>query len=815
MHRHCPAAACAGIVAAVSTVAASGGTIDGRREGMFGGGVHESFIWIQAAGNNAANAHDIALSWDGDFLLNAPAGTYHLAANEHGPYPHNIRSASINVPVSGTLNVQLDDRLTLTTEGLTDLGACTWAAQTFVATGRDLALVEVISPSGGSVVRVTLRDGGPAGPQIGPHRTLTNGSLFPAFARWTPGEVPLIPGRLYAVRFDGQSGPWRPAVSYRPDPYPNGQAWFDGLPIPNADLRVSVQCRDNGFIDGYRVDNWWRPNTYTEYVQTFVASGAELRIAQMMLAGPGGEDLMQASVHGWAGTYPPGSQIGPTKHANMGENVFHGFVWGPGEVPLTPSAAYANKYRRADGQAFAIYGDTDRYSQGQAYFDGAPQSGIDMAGRLVFKEQDRGEIALSSLVLTPISATEIRATFQTDVTATATLVHSAGSSPFDVIAPASTSVATLHDVTLRHLTPNTTYPISVLAYNASRNVLRSPPVQVATLNTIAPLSGTVESQIGPVAGAEVIVEEVGLSTLTDPAGQFTFPAVPTGRHLLLVQAVAHASTSITVDVTPAEAGDAAITTSAYSNLLASSDASPAAGWTAFGHFNGAFNSGAFDVDARTGPKWVGYVTNGANPATGVHGGMHRTVSVEPGKTHRFGGFVQTRAFGSADDPIDGLAVARIGVDPTGGTDPDASTVLWSRFLFTSGVWREQTVDFVSPAGQATLFCQHRWEGFYPFPPWYIVGFEDLWLGTLLPTPTPIPDFDVDGDIDQVDYGFFQACLTGPGVPQLDPACAKARLDPDEDADHDDFGIFQTCAAGPAVAYDPGCVPTFQIPSSRK
>jgi hypothetical protein len=195
--------------------------------------------------------------------------------------------------------------------------------------------------------------------------------------------------------------------------------------------------------------------------------------------------------------------------------------------------------------------------------------------------------------------------------------------------------------------------------------------------------------------------------------------------------------------------------------------------------------------------------------------MYRTFSVEPGKPYRFGGFVQTRAFGSADDPIDGLAVARIGVDPTGGTDPDASTIVWARFQFTSRTWREAFVDFTSAAGQATLFCQHRWEGFYPFPPWYIAGFDDLWLGTSLPMPTPIPDFDMDGDIDQVDYGFFQACYSGPGIPQSDPSCAKARLDADEDVDGDDFGVFQSCASGPAVAYDSDCVPTLRDGSFEK
>ena len=66
------------------------------------------------------------------------------------------------------------------------------------------------------------------------------------------------------------------------------------------------------------------------------------------------------------------------------------------------------------------------------------------------------------------------------------------------------------------------------------------------------------------------------------------------------------------------------------------------------------------------------------------------------------------------------------------------------------------------------------------------------------------DFDQDGDVDQADYGRFQACLTGGGRPQLDPACLAARLDVDSDVDIEDFGIFQACFSGPGNPADPTC-----------
>ena len=66
------------------------------------------------------------------------------------------------------------------------------------------------------------------------------------------------------------------------------------------------------------------------------------------------------------------------------------------------------------------------------------------------------------------------------------------------------------------------------------------------------------------------------------------------------------------------------------------------------------------------------------------------------------------------------------------------------------------------------------------------------------------DFDGDGDVDQEDFGQFQACLSGPGLEQDDPACEPALLDPDVDVDQDDFAIFEGCISGPNVPADPSC-----------
>lgn len=73
-----------------------------------------------------------------------------------------------------------------------------------------------------------------------------------------------------------------------------------------------------------------------------------------------------------------------------------------------------------------------------------------------------------------------------------------------------------------------------------------------------------------------------------------------------------------------------------------------------------------------------------------------------------------------------------------------------------------------------------------------------------PSPYAPVDFDRDGDVDQEDFGRFQVCFTGSGVPQTNTACANARLDADSDVDLDDFGIFQLCMTRPNVQANPNC-----------
>jgi hypothetical protein len=79
----------------------------------------------------------------------------------------------------------------------------------------------------------------------------------------------------------------------------------------------------------------------------------------------------------------------------------------------------------------------------------------------------------------------------------------------------------------------------------------------------------------------------------------------------------------------------------------------------------------------------------------------------------------------------------------------------------------------------------------------------LWaLG--LPTGFAAPDFDLDRDVDRIDFNTFVGCVTGPAQGPPISGCDVADLDNDGDVDHDDFGVVQRCLDGPGLIADPQC-----------
>ena len=82
---------------------------------------------------------------------------------------------------------------------------------------------------------------------------------------------------------------------------------------------------------------------------------------------------------------------------------------------------------------------------------------------------------------------------------------------------------------------------------------------------------------------------------------------------------------------------------------------------------------------------------------------------------------------------------------------------------------------------------------------------DIRVSTYIPGQLNAPRFDADGDgdVDMSDFGAWQRCYSGPGVPYA-CGCEWADGDGDGDVDADDFALFAACFSGPAVPADPAC-----------
>ncbi|MGQ9651519.1 MAG: discoidin domain-containing protein [Phycisphaerae bacterium] len=66
------------------------------------------------------------------------------------------------------------------------------------------------------------------------------------------------------------------------------------------------------------------------------------------------------------------------------------------------------------------------------------------------------------------------------------------------------------------------------------------------------------------------------------------------------------------------------------------------------------------------------------------------------------------------------------------------------------------------------------------------------------------DMDGDADVDQTDFGVFQACYTTVGNP-IPPACSAAELDHDNAIGQSDFALFVQCLGGEGIAPPISCL----------
>ena len=607
------------------------------------------------------------------------------------------------------------------------------------------------------------------------------------------------------------------------------------------------------------------------------------------------------------GDNPWGQEVGSFTsyylEPTLGGEMIGGEAPGDG-IPVQPNTTYFLKIERTDGQGIYLYtSNSNPYSGGSRWVGDQHQPGWDIYGAI------RGNtVEVYTPTGTIVGTVEDESS---DPISGVTVTTNPGGHSGVTLANGQYTIA---DV------PVGTYTVSASKIGYAVGV--QPGVVVNDGQTTAvdftleegPSTGTISGWVkdgssNPLVGATVQTTAGGYVTTTGAGGTYTLANVAPGTYTVQASTTGYLTEQVPgVNVTAGQ-----ITTVNF-NLA------PEAPFE--GICGGDFENGAFDdpdPDHRTGNCWHQFTLSGFSKSTVTWfgSGAHSPDYVQDFWESTFvSGIYQQAPNASAGSVYtgsvwvrgDGVAF-RIGIDPTGGTNPSSASIEWSGPTTGTSGWTQVSKQSTATSSTITLFVKADKTGGganaqfddadlteqYVPPPEptinrspatltpsavegndadddtftvsntgdgtlnYAVGDNVSWLWvdptggdstgpadvdtitvhyttaslaagthnatitisdsnatnnpqtiavTLTVTDDGIvivaPDFDQDGDVDQIDFGHFQACLTGEGVEQTDPNCQDTKLDTDIDVDSSDFSIFQGCLSGPNVPPEPTC-----------
>lgn len=158
-------------------------------------------------------------------------------------------------------------------------------------------------------------------------------------------------------------------------------------------------------------------------------------------------------------------------------------------------------------------------------------------------------------------------------------------------------------------------------------------------------------------------------------------------------------------------------------------------------YDPGFESGAFGYwtkygsgDIRITGSWLGgsgprtgsYGLAGAANGTTVQGGAYQRVPAVLGAEYRLSAWYYTHTEVGNFSSKSYQALARIGIDPYGGTDPNAATVRWSPFTYSQDTWSQAAVSAIASSSYVTVFL---YGGNDQPITWSIFSFDDVILTT--------------------------------------------------------------------------------------
>jgi hypothetical protein len=640
----------------------------------FGVGYYEFALNANAA-NNASLGGVVATDVYGRFQMNGlPAGAYTVATWD--VWWRSAYAFAVNVPASGT-SATVDMRLKATMWGYPafwdDAGYYEFG-QTFAASGP-VSMIYLRDPLSTAFTRtVTVHAGGPGGAQIG--RTRTYGSGGDQRLIYGYGDMPTIEGQTYYLRLRTPA-PATGAVIMQMDPRPDfsdpmpGGCLYLGngttlTPYPDRDLGVVLMADDDGLItDLFARASGSAWSGVTSVGQTFTARGVNLIGVAFWLADPTAPTYAVRLLE----TGPGGAPVGTTKRgkpARLSADPEMLVAWAPGECPLTPGQLYYLEVTRDGGGTFnAVYVNAaNPYPHGQAFRNGVAVSGTDLAGTIMEEES-------------PGSATQRALRFASEPTV-----------------PEARRGA--NEVTIQWQT-------DLAADSLIECAVEHPPY---TLSYSAPEAATAHS-----------LRLTGLQPHTLYHFRVT-SAHPDSR--------AAVSRDMVFCTKPAAAN--LLVNPGFEEGTGSGPARPVTGWVPTGSVDiKAANNGWFwGLEPHSG-SWL---LQGAVNGTSSDGAIQQQVrGVVPGQEYTFSAWVMTAMRENNTWKYDvwnernRLIVMRLGLDPTGDTNPSSPAVRWTPRFYSHRHYTLLAKSVVAQSTNLTVFVSMKGTG----GQWHLYALDDCAL----------------------------------------------------------------------------------------
>lgn len=146
-------------------------------------------------------------------------------------------------------------------------------------------------------------------------------------------------------------------------------------------------------------------------------------------------------------------------------------------------------------------------------------------------------------------------------------------------------------------------------------------------------------------------------------------------------------------------------------------------WTAFGQFGGVYASGSLNVPSHGGTYHAGRAVQNQWGT----GGLLQTVDVTPGAWYTASCWLYTDSYAFLrlyEYPTN--CTGRIGLDPAGGTNAQAPTVVWSPMAHTQTSWAPIQVSALASGPKMTVFG-HFWQTLAR--DYNVVVYDDFHLGS--------------------------------------------------------------------------------------